>query len=47
MHISWVNFLVAISYAAALAGLGLFAAAGFYFHRRLKRGISDAQPVEI
>ena len=45
MHISWVNFLIAISYAAALAGLGLLAGAGLYFDRRLKRNLSDAKTV--
>ena len=46
MRISWVNFLVAISYAAALAGLSLLAAAGFYFHRRLKRISAHATSFE-
>ena len=36
VHISWVQFLVAISYAAALAGLGLVGAGVFYFHRHLR-----------
>ena len=36
MHISWVNFLILISYVAALAGLALLVGAGLYFHRRLE-----------
>jgi hypothetical protein len=36
VRISWVEFLVAISYSAALAGLVLVMAAGIYFHRRLQ-----------
>jgi hypothetical protein len=35
VKISWVEFLVAISYCAALMGLVLIGGAGFYFHRRL------------
>jgi hypothetical protein len=37
VKISWVGFLVVISYTSALAGLVLIAGAGFYFHRRLPR----------
>jgi hypothetical protein len=36
VKISWVEFLVVISYSAALVGLVLVAGAGFYFHRRLR-----------
>ena len=46
MHISWVNFLIAISYTAALAGLALIVAASLYFHRRLGRNLHDAVPVQ-
>jgi hypothetical protein len=35
VKISWVEFLVVISYCAALMGLALIGGAGFYFHRRL------------
>lgn len=37
VKISWVEFLVVISYSAALVGLVLIAGSGFYFHRRLAR----------
>ena len=37
VKISWVEFLVFISYTAGLAGLVLVAGSGFYFHRRLTR----------
>ena len=40
VKISWVEFLVVISWSAALVGLVLIGGAGFYFHRRLHR----AQP---
>jgi hypothetical protein len=43
MHISWVNFLILISYVAALAGLVLLVGAGFYFHRHLRHEGADAQ----
>ena len=36
LRISWIEFLVAISYSAALIGLVLMAGSAFYFHRRLK-----------
>ena len=36
VKISWVEFLVVISYCAALMGLVLVIGAGFYFHRRLR-----------
>jgi hypothetical protein len=37
VKISWVSFLVMISYCAALGGLALIAGAIFYFHRHLPR----------
>jgi hypothetical protein len=37
VKISWVEFLVLISYTAGLAGLVLVAGSGFYFHRHLTR----------
>jgi len=37
VKISWVEFLVFISYTAGLAGLVLVAGSGFYFHRHLTR----------
>jgi hypothetical protein len=37
VKISWVEFLVFISYTAGLVGLVLVAGSGFYFHRRLTR----------
>ncbi|HVW73323.1 MAG TPA: DUF5690 family protein [Rhizomicrobium sp.] len=37
VRISWVEFLVMISWSAALVGLVLVAGSGFYFHRRLQR----------
>ena len=37
VKISWVSFLVMISYSAALVGLALVGAAVFYFHRHLPR----------
>jgi hypothetical protein len=37
VKVSWVGFLVLISYSAALGGLALMAGTGFYFHRRLPR----------
>jgi hypothetical protein len=37
VKISWVEFLVAISYSAALGGLVLVAGSGLYFYRRLQR----------
>ena len=36
VKISWVDFLVAISYSSALVGLVLIVGSGFYFHRRLR-----------
>lgn len=47
VKLSWVEFLRAISYSAALAGLVLIVAAGLYFHSRLPRHGADeatAQP---
>ena len=37
VKVSWVGFLIAISYSTALVGLALIVGAGFYFHRRLPR----------
>jgi hypothetical protein len=37
VKISWVSFLVVISYSATLIGLALVGAAVFYFHRHLPR----------
>jgi hypothetical protein len=37
VKISWVSFLVVISYSAALVGLALVGSAVFYFHRHLPR----------
>jgi hypothetical protein len=36
VKISWVEFLIVISYSAALVGLVLVTASGLYFHRRLR-----------
>jgi hypothetical protein len=36
VKISWVEFLVVISYSTAFAGLVLIAGTGLYFHRRLQ-----------
>ena len=36
VKIPWVEFLVVISYSAAVVGLVLLAGSGFYFHRRLR-----------
>ena len=41
LHLSWVEFLKAISYTVALAGLALIVSAGVYFHRRLARPAID------
>jgi hypothetical protein len=38
MKISWVGFLIVISYSSALGGLALVAGAAYYFHRRLMPG---------
>ena len=43
VRISWVDFLLTISYGSALVGLVLVLAAGVYFHRRLKPGAVLAQ----
>ncbi len=45
VRVSWVQFLVAISYAAALAGLVLVAGAAAYFYRRLARPEQATAPV--
>ncbi|HEY2011588.1 MAG TPA: DUF5690 family protein [Rhizomicrobium sp.] len=37
VKISWVDFLLVISWSAALVGLVLIGGTGFYFHRRLHR----------
>ena len=37
VKISWVEFLVVISWSAALVGLVLVVGSGFYFHRHLQR----------
>ena len=41
LRISWVNFLIVISYTAALAGLALTIGAGLYFNQRLTRTNPD------
>lgn len=46
VKISWVGFLAAVSYAAALAGVILLVGAGLYFQRRLTREKSYDQIVE-
>jgi hypothetical protein len=43
LKLSWVEFLRMISYSAAIVGLVLIVAAGFYFHRRLPRGSAADQ----
>jgi hypothetical protein len=35
LKLSWVSFLIEVSYVAAVAGLALVAGAAVYFHRRL------------
>ncbi len=47
VRISWVGFLAAVSYAAALVGLILLVGAGLYFQRRLMRENSHDQIVEL
>jgi hypothetical protein len=47
LRISPVEFLIVISYVAALAGLALVAGAGVYFHRRLVRESIDDQTVGL
>jgi hypothetical protein len=42
LKLSWVEFLIVISYVSALAGLVLLAGAAIYFHRRLARQVSAA-----
>ena len=37
VQISWVGFLLVISYVSALAGIALIVGAGIYFHRHLAR----------
>jgi Family of unknown function (DUF5690) len=46
IRISSVGFLVAISYAAAIAGLALIVGAGLYFHRHLVRENTHDQSFE-
>jgi hypothetical protein len=46
VKLSWVQFLLDISYAAALAGLALIIGAGVYFHRRLAHENAHAATVE-
>ena len=46
LKLSWVEFLIAISYASALAGLALIIGAGVYFQRRLTRRAVDGQTVQ-
>lgn len=45
LKISFVHFLIAISYVAAVAGLALVGGAGLYFARRF-RTLPNAQPAE-
>ncbi len=42
LSLSWVDFLIVLSYAVALAGLGLMGLAAVYFHRHLARARPDA-----
>lgn len=46
LKLSWVEFLVMISYVSAAAGLALIVGAGLYFHRHLARGGPDGQAVQ-
>jgi hypothetical protein len=46
VKLSWVEFLTLISYSAAIAGLVLIVAAGFYFRSRLPRQTADRREVE-
>ncbi len=46
MKISWVMFLVVISYTAALVGLALVCGAALYFYHRLARNRTDDEIVE-
>ncbi|HEY3951619.1 DUF5690 family protein [Phenylobacterium sp.] len=39
LKLSWVEFLMAISYVSAIVGLALLAGAAVYFHRRLGRPV--------
>jgi hypothetical protein len=45
VRLSWVSFLEATSYGAALAGLVLIIGAGFYFLRRLTRQAARHEPL--
>jgi hypothetical protein len=47
VKLSWVQFLIDISYGAAAAGLVLVLAAALYFSPRLKRRPVDVQTVEF
>lgn len=47
MKLSWVTFLVDVSYVAALTGLVLVSGAAIYFRRRLIRNTSDAPTVVL
>ena len=42
VHISWVDFLIVISYAASIAGLVLVVTAGLYFYRQFGPTSPDA-----
>jgi hypothetical protein len=46
LRISWVNFLIMISYTAALAGLALTIGAAIYFNQRLTRKTPDEAAIE-
>ena len=46
LKLSWVQFLLVISYTTAAAGLVLIVGAGIYFRRRLTRGDVDGQTVQ-
>jgi hypothetical protein len=45
MQLSWVAFLVAVSYTASLGGLALIIGAGLYFRHHLIRDVTDAETV--
>jgi hypothetical protein len=46
LKLSWVEFLIVISYVSALAGLVLLAGAAVYFHRRLARQVPAGEAAD-
>ncbi|HEX4183476.1 MAG TPA: DUF5690 family protein [Caulobacteraceae bacterium] len=46
VKLSWVQFLLVVSYGTAAAGLALIIGAGLYFRRRLAQGAAHGQTVQ-